>query len=95
MYIHMDPTPIKSRVEEIPEVTLTEFLGNSFILCYCSYHKHYSHPQQLICNNPLLQSVYFRFVYSWIWQTQLLYKILISQLYSFQQYYIEKLQFSH
>lgn len=35
MYIHMDTAPIKNGAEEIPEVTLTEFAGNSFILCYC------------------------------------------------------------
>lgn len=36
MYIHMDPTPIKRGAEEIPEVIITEFPGNSFILCYCT-----------------------------------------------------------
>lgn len=35
MYRHTDPTPTESRAEGIPEVTLTEFPGNSFILCYC------------------------------------------------------------
>lgn len=35
MYIHTHP-PIKSGAEETTKVILTEFPGNSFILCYCS-----------------------------------------------------------
>lgn len=31
----LTPTSIKRGPEKIPEVTLTEFPGNSFILCYC------------------------------------------------------------
>lgn len=65
--------PIKSGADDMTEVTLTEFPGNSSVLLYHWYQERSSQPQQYwIYSNPLLQSIYFHFLYSWIRQMHLL-----------------------